>query len=109
MANLLAQCFDIFPLYGREPDAVANIRAGFMVVLGEFPIEKVEQAFRYHLQNFREFPVPADIAHIVLRGNKPPFERSLYISISRKAGEDRTREEWDYLKDYERYILTGRY
>lgn len=109
LANRLAACFDIFPLYGREPEAAANIRRGFMVVLGDFPIEKIEAAFDYHLRHFREFPLPADIAHIILRGNKPPFRAEVYVAIQKKYGEDRTPEDWQYIRDYEKFILTGKY
>jgi hypothetical protein len=109
LSNLLAQCFDIFPLYGREPEAVQNIRAAFALTLADQPIDKIEAAFRYHLKHYREFPVPADILHIVLRGNKPPFDKAVYVNVSKKPGEDRTPEDWQYLREYERFILSGRY
>jgi hypothetical protein len=109
LANLLASCFDIFPLYGREPEAAANVVRAFRITLAEFEIEKIAQAFRFHLRTSKEFPLPADIANIIQRGNKPPFERSVYVSMTRKHPEDRTSEEWAYIREFEKFNLTGRY
>lgn len=108
LANLLAACFDIFPLYGRDPGAVGNIRRGFGLVLYDYPIEKIRDAFKLHLKRSKDFPVPADIANIIERNGKPPFERAVYVSISRKSAEDRSSDEWAYMRDYERYQVEGR-
>ena len=109
LANHLAQCFDIFPLYGREPEAADNIRKAFNFQLSEYPIEKITSAFNYHLRFFKEFPVPANIVEIIERGNKPPFERSVYISATKKPAEDRNSDEWAYIREYERFIQRGEY
>lgn len=109
LGNLLASCFDIFPLYGREPEAAANVVRAFHITLADFGIAQIEQAFRFHLQNYKEFPLPADIANIIRRGNKPPFERSVYVSMTRKHPEDRTSAEWAYIRDFEKFNLTGGY
>lgn len=108
LSNLLAQCFDIFPLYGREPEAAANIRKAFRITLADYPIERIEQAFAFHLRHYKEFPLPADILAIIERGNKPPFERAVYISISKKHPEDRTSAEWEYMRDYERWMVSAK-
>ena len=109
LSNLLAQCFDIFPLYGREPEAADNIRKAFRLTLADYPIDRIKAAFRYHLKISKDFPVPADIVSIIERGNKPPFERSVYIALSRKDKEFLTHDEWDYLKEYERFVTCGKY
>lgn len=109
LANHLAQCFDIFPLYGREPEAVVNINKGFNLVLSDCTSEQISGAFKYHLTVFKEFPMPADIYQIIHRGNKPPFERSVYITISKKNAEDRAGDDWEYMREYERFMKTGNY
>ena len=109
LSNLLAQCFDIFPLYGREPEAADNIRKAFRLALADYPIEKIKAAFRYHLRISKDFPVPADIVSIIERGNKPPFERSVYIALCRKEKEFLSDEEWAYIRDYDRFVFSGRY
>lgn len=109
LSNLLAQCFDIFPLYGREPEAADNIRRGFRMVLADYPIDKIREAFDFHLKNSRDFPVPADIAIIIERGNKPPFDRAVYIAISRKDREFWSTEEYQYMEDYAKFYRSGKY
>ena len=109
LTNLLAQCFDIFPLYGREPEAADNIRKGFRLTLSDYPIDKITEAFRYHLKISRDFPVPADIVTIIERGNKPPFDRAVYIAISRKDREFWSKEEHQYMEDYTRFHRSGKY
>ena len=112
LANLLAQCFDIFPLYGREPEAADNIRRAFQYALADYTRVQVTEAFYYHLRHSKEFPTPADIVAIIERGgNKPPFERSVYINLVQKSKNppiDMPREEWQYIADYEKYIVTGK-
>lgn len=109
LATLIHACYDIFPQFGREPTALDNARRAFQIALADFTLEQIEAAFRYWIKNFNQFPTPADIQHVVLRGNKPPFERTVYLSIAKKHGEDRTPAEWQYVRDYEKFILTGRY
>jgi len=109
LVSLLGGCFEVYPAYSRDAEQAATIRRAFQMVLADFTIQQIEAAFRYHLKYSKDFPVPADIAQVVLRGNKPPFERSVYISITKKQGEDRTPDEWQYVREYEKFILTGRY
>lgn len=86
-----------------------NINKAFRITLSDYPITKIEEAFRFHLKHNKEFPVPADIVHIIERGNKPPLRESVYIALNRKNPEGRTAEEWNYINDYEQFMLTGGY
>lgn len=112
LANHLAQCFDIFPLYGREPESAENIRKAFNLQLSEYTGEQITKAFAYHLKVFKDFPVPANIVEIIERNGKPPFERSVYIQLCQKkkdSPESLSRDDWEYMADYERFITTGKY
>lgn len=106
---MLAQCFEVYPSYGRAPDAADSIVKLFMLVLSDFDIGRIKEAFKFHLANYTQFPVPADIAHIILRGNKPPFSQPVYIALCKKDPESRDHDEWAYIRDYEDYMKTGRY
>lgn len=44
---------------------------GFQLVLGEYPIEDVTQAFISYLKTGKEIPTPADIVAIVDPSTKP--------------------------------------
>lgn len=109
LGKLLSACFNIFPAYGKDPEAGADIVSGFMLVLADFNIDQIRSAFTTHLGNNKQFPVPADIAHIIQRGNKPPFEAAVFISLQKKEADMRTPAEWEYIRDYERHRVSGRY
>lgn len=108
LSTFLFQCFDSLKLYGKEPEQMAATNSMFQLVLADYTIEQVRQAFAFYLRYNSEMPAPADIANIIERGGKPPFERSVYIAIGKKHPEDRTSEEWHYKKDYERFMITGK-
>lgn len=107
LTNLLFQCYDALKVYGKEPEQLDATNKMFQMVLSDFPYEKIEAAFRYYLQHNSEMPAPADIATIIRRGNKPPFDRSVYVSISKKHADQRTSAEWEYMRDYERFMVDG--
>ena len=77
-------------------------------MLADFPME-IRAAFQLYLFSNSEMPAPADIAQIILRKGKPPFERAVYIRIAGTRPEDRSPEEWQYLRDYEQFVVSGRY
>lgn len=108
LATILFQCFQSLKLYGKEPEALEATVAMFQIVLADYPFEKVKAAFAFYLKHSSELPAPADIANIIERGNKPPFDRAVYIAISKKQPEDRDKEEWAYMRDYERFTISGR-
>ena len=107
LTNLIFQCFQSLKLYGKEPEALEEINAMFHFVLADYPLEKISQAIAFYLKTNDQMPAPADIAMIIERGNKPPFDKSVYIAVCKKNGEDRTPEEWEYKNDYEKYMISG--
>lgn len=108
LTNLVFQCFQGLKTYGKEPEQLESVNGMFQLVLADYPIEKIRQAFAFYLRRNSEMPAPADIAQIIDRGNKPPFEKAVYVSISRKSAEHRTSEEWAYMRDYEAFIVSGK-
>lgn len=106
---MLKACYDGLKVYGKDPEQLDNANKLFHLVLADYPIDKIEQAMRFYLKSNIEFPTPADIANIIERGNKPPFDRSVYVAISRKSMELRTTAEWEYVRDFERFMVTGKY
>lgn len=107
---MLVQCFQALKLYGKEPEQIEGVIGMFNLVLADYPFSEIERAFRYYLRHNTEMPAPADIAIIIDRGgDKPPFDKSVYVAFSKKHGDQRTPAEWQYMRDYERFISTGRY
>lgn len=107
LTNLLSQCYDAQKVYGKEPEQLENLNKMFHFVLADYPIEKIQQAFKYYLKHNAEMPAAADIAQIIERGNKPPFDRAVYTAISKKHAADRDSDDWAYMREYESYILRG--
>lgn len=108
MAVTLYDCFQTVSTYGKDPEALESMNRLFRLVLAEYSGEQIRAAFTNFLTNFKGMPEPADIANIIDRGGKPPFERTVYIAIQKKHGDERTPDEWQYLRDYERFIITGK-
>lgn len=106
---MLYQCFQSLKVYGKEPEAFDAVCAMHMLVLGDYPMKQIREAFAKHLKNSNELPSPSDIANIIERGGKPPFEKAVYVSISKKMPEERSKSEWEYLQDYEYFQCTGDY
>lgn len=114
LANMLYQCFQSLKLYGKEPEALESTVAMFNLVLADYPFDKIEKAFVFYLQKNSEMPAPADIANIIERGGKPPFDRSVYLSLVKRKSADPyaynvlTHEEAQYIKDYEKFMVSGK-
>lgn len=100
-------CFDGLKVYGKEPEALENAVKLHNFVLADYPIDKIMDAFAYYLKKWNELPAPADIANIIERGNKPPFDKTVYVAISKKDASERSSDEWAYMRDYEDFMLRG--
>ena len=99
--------FDTLKTYGKDPGQIENVTKMFLWVLADYPVEKILEAMAYYARHNSEFPAPADIANIIQRGNKPPLERSVYVAVSKKRPEERTAEEWGYMREYEEFLING--
>ena len=106
---MLYQCFQSLKTYGKEPEAFESIIAMFNLALSDFSIDEIEKAFGFYIRHNPDMPAPADIATIIMRGNRPPFDKTVYVSISKKHAEDRTSSEWQYMREYETFIRSGKY
>lgn len=104
---ILAQCFQSLKMYGREPEQLEATTGIFQMVLADYPIAKIESAFKAYIKRSNEMPAPADIVNLIERGNKPPLDRAVYTSFSKKHPENRTHEEWAYMREYEQFMVRG--
>ncbi|MCI5049986.1 MAG: hypothetical protein MRY32_06605 [Rickettsiales bacterium] len=105
---MIAVCFDALKTYGKEPEQMGKLTQLFNMVLSDYTLQQVKDAFRYYVKHYDEVPTPANIARIIERGNKPPFSESVYIAITKKHPEERTGEDWTYMRDFEEFIISGR-
>lgn len=100
--ELLAGCFTLQKMYGRAPDSLETVALLFHNMLGKYPADKVIKAFELWLERSQEFPTPADIVGLLRRNGKPPLSKERYIAISKKDGQDRTPDDWQYMREYEK-------
>lgn len=115
LSTFLLAAYDGLKIYGKEPEQLENANRLFQVVLADYSIEKIESAFRFYFKTHSEMPAPADIANIIERGGKPAFDRTVYLRLVKKREADPyaygvlTSEEADYIRDYERFMVTGKF
>lgn len=88
-------------MYGREAESFDAVTQVFHQIMGKYPASKVLKAFEIWVEKSQEFPTPADIVGLIKRNGKPPLSKEMFIAISKKPGEDRTAEDWQYLRDFE--------
>lgn len=105
--EVILMAFDALKTYGKEPEQLDSVKKLMHFALADYNIQQVREAFAYYFKHNSEFPAPADIVQIIERGNKPPFDRAVYTSISKKRADERSSEEWKYMRDYEDWNLNG--
>jgi hypothetical protein len=101
LATRLYQEFQAMKTYGKEPESLESILPLFQSALAEYPVEKIMRALDIHASRSQEFPTRFDIVSLIKRNGKPPLSQAMYVTISKKDGEDRTASDWQYMRDYE--------
>jgi hypothetical protein len=109
LAVALNMFYDTMKVYGKDAGQLESATKMFNFVLADYQYNKIRQALAYYARHYSEMPTPADIATIIERGNKPPFDKAVYTSISKKRPDERTGDDWEYMRDYERFMMEGRY
>ena len=61
MRHLIQQSYDIFNIYGRDPENLSNVLKAFDMVLKDIPMRYVAEGFEIWLRVSSKFPTPADI------------------------------------------------
>jgi hypothetical protein len=109
LAVALSMFYDTLKIYGKTPDQMESVTRMFNFVLADYSYEQIQTALAYYAKHNNEMPAPADIATIIERGGKPPFDKAVYVAISKTDPAHRTSEEWAYMRDYERFMVSGGY
>ena len=115
LLNLVSQCFNAMKTYGKAPEQMRDTGTMFCMVLGDYSIDEVRNAFQFYVKTNVEMPAPADIVNIIERKGRPAFDKSVYLSLKKRKEADPyaynvlTRDEQNYIKDYERFQVTGKF
>lgn len=99
--EMLGACLALQKLYGRDVANAGQIINAFHQILSKYPAESVLRAVETWMERGQEFPTPADIIGLIKRNGKPPLSKERYIAIQKKDGADRTKADWQYMRDYE--------
>lgn len=86
LRSLVQQSFDIFNIYGKQPEAVANILQGFGLALADQEITDIRKAFTIWLKTKSAMPTPSDIRDLCLEETKHRSQLTRYSDM----GQDYT-------------------
>ena len=72
------------------------------MILADYPINDVEEAFWQYLKTNKDVPTPSDILAIV-DPKTQPLCKEVYIRLSQKRDKGDTLDstEWKYIRQYE--------
>lgn len=101
LSALVSQCFNALNVFGKNESQLSDTAGLFAFVLADYPAAAIEPAFKTFLERNSRMPTPADIAAIIRRQGRPPFDQAVYVALSRKPYPQRTKAEDAYLADYE--------
>lgn len=100
MGEMLAQLFQGLRTYGKTVEDLDATLGLFELVMEEYRPEQVKAGMLQWLKTSNQMPTPADIIGIIDPPPKEP-DRAVYVSISKKAPELRTSEDWSFMREYE--------
>lgn len=110
LGSLLSICYDSLDTYGKKPEQLVNSSRLFKMVLADYSIEQIEEAFKIYLKKNSVMPKPADIVQII----EPPKEKRkwckvAFLEIKRKKRENvfTTFQEDQYCEDFLKAAISG--
>lgn len=94
---LLTQSFEIFNVYGKEPEAVKSILGGFSVILAPYEIGHITAAFTRWMQISSTMPTPSDILKLTIESksysNIKQTGKPKWVQVIRDYKTDKILEE----------------
>ena len=78
---MVYQSFNIFNIFGREPESLESILFGFTVGLEDIKIEYITRAFKDWLKTSPNMPTPADIRKSAQEYQRYDEERKRFASL----------------------------
>lgn len=106
---MLSTLFNSQKTYGKQPEQLNATVKLFQMVLADYAWPDIEAAFKVYVKRSGEMPTPHDIVDLIERKGLPPLERSVYVNLCKKAAEDLSLDDWQYIKDFEHYQKTGQH
>jgi hypothetical protein len=107
LANSIEVFYDTLRTYGKDAGQMENLTKMFRWALADYPYAKIKEAMVFYAKHYSEMPTPADIISIIERNGKPPFDKTVYVGLRQKPKEDLLDEEWEYIREYEKWSISG--
>jgi hypothetical protein len=80
LAVHVSQAFDIYNVYGKDPEAIKSTYDAFEEDLAEFSAEGIDKAFKEYRKTNKNMPTPADIRSLLVykspcaKSNRPEYK-----------------------------------
>lgn len=87
LTRLLYQTFASQKTYGDKAEMMEFRDGMFQMVLAEYPLSRIREAFIEHVRRKPDLPTPSDIVNII-NPLPPVLSASLYTSLKRKIADD---------------------
>ncbi len=97
---MLTFCYQAMHRYGTPPEAIKATTQVFCSILAPFPMQKIREAFREHVETKAELPSPACIRKLIIPPRYMENERDHHIAAKRKRGEELSSIQLDYLRHF---------
>lgn len=105
---LITVCFDTLKTYGKTFEQLDSIIKLFELVLKEYDIKTIEEAFLRYVQSESEMPTPHDIIKIIDPSkNRLKWDSEVFKEIKRKMRDDCyvSEDEIKYCNNYMNHVL----
>lgn len=109
MAKVFYGCCSVYPTYGKDNQSLVDALQMFNMCLFDYTGQEIKDAFIAWMRSNKQFPTPSDIISLIERKGKPAFDKTVYLNLSKKAPQDRTDDEWQYMREYEKWQVSGEY
>jgi hypothetical protein len=97
----ITQCFALCKTYGKTAQDMDLMIEAYLQMLGDYSADLIIKAFKTEVQECDEIPTLARITSRIKRNGKPPLRESDIIAIRKKDGADRSRDDWQMLREWE--------
>lgn len=103
VASAICTMFEAMKVYGKDAESVESSVRLFKFALAEYTTEQILKGMADYTRFKSDFPTPSDIVGFIERGGRPAPNKSIYISFCKKEPVERTEEEWEYIRFYEKF------
>lgn len=111
LSNAIETLYGAQKTYGKTPEQMEKLAQMIVYAFSDKPAQDVREALAKMALYSSELPTVAELAQVIYRKGKPPFDKTVYLGLARKRdngdGMLLSSDDWAYLRDYENYMKSG--